>query len=399
MRIKMAVPEAQITKPVLDAALESVTRLDEQMIRDGTVPSFDEIKHRINWKPEPKGDEHFDHAGKVVARGWGDCDDQAPFLAGSLRATGEDPEARAVVKKSGHRKWHAIVQRGDGSFDDPSRETGMGSGRRVNQTPGVFGINGAVLPLMGASGVDGYDIDRPKIAMRAHRDQVYGHVIGWEARVDMPWEEGVVGAEDVSMSTTHCDGCSSAALVGALEGALDLAEASGEVSEDAMERAEAIIDACEGAHWDDLAEVYGEDVADETMQVVGGFFKKLGRGLKKVAKGAIKVATSKFGRGLISMVPGVGPAAAAALDMAGPALNKMISKGGLKPGSKVARQIKRYGGKKLVRRASSPRGRKRKARPTRRRVVRPKKRRIVTPKRRSQGRGGRVVSLSFPFPD
>lgn len=402
MRIKMAVPEAHITKPVLDAALESVTRLDEQMVRDGTVPHFDDAKHRINWKPEPKGDEHFDHAGKVVARGWGDCDDQAPFLAGSLRASGEDPEARAVVRKSGFRKWHAIVERGDGSIDDPSRETGMGSGRRVNQVPGVFGvfgINGAVVSPMGVSGVGMYDIDRPKIAMRAHRDPVHGCIVGWEARVDMPWEEGVVGAEDVSMTTTHCDGCSSEALIGALMGAIDLAEASGEVSGEAIDRAEAIVDACDGAHWDDLAEIYGEEIADETMQVVGGFFKKLSRGIKKVGKGVLKVATSKFGRGLISMVPGVGPAAAAALDMAGPALKKMMDKGGIQPGSKARKQLAKYGGKTLKRRSRAPSGRRRRAKPSRPRIVRPAKQRIVMPKRSSQGKGGRVVTLSFPFPD
>jgi hypothetical protein len=403
MRINVAVPEAQVTKPVLDAALEAVTRLDESLIRQGIVPLFDEAKHQVRWKPEPKGDEHFDHAALVLKRGWGDCDDMAPWKAASLRVTGKDPEADAVVRKSGHRKWHAVVDRSDGSQDDPSRETGMGSVR--NPRPGVFGINGAVLPLMsGASSVIGEEFfHRPKIAMRPIRTDSGTHICGWEARVDMPWVRGVVGADDLAMATSARHNCSSEALISALEGAIRLAEESGQVSGEAIDRAEAIIDACDGAHWDDLAEVYGADVADETMAVVGGFFKKLSRGIKKVGKGVLKVATSKLGRGLISMVPGVGPAAAAALDMAGPALKKMIDKGGKRPGSKLAAQMKSMGATKLVKRPGLPAGpvRRVKASRVRRkksRVVVPKKRRIVTAPGRAKG-SGRIVTLSFPFPE
>src|SRR4051812_16639207 len=109
MRIQVAVPEAHVEAPVLNAALESVTALNESMLRTGEIPTFTEAVKagRVRWQPEPPGQEHFDHAKRVLQRGWGDCDDIAPFYAAELRATGQDPGARAVAKRSGPKRWHA----------------------------------------------------------------------------------------------------------------------------------------------------------------------------------------------------------------------------------------------------------------------------------------------------
>lgn len=131
MRLRIAIPEEHVTSQVLDAGLETLTRLDERLLKSGHAPPFtDAIKGRngVRWKPEPPGEEHFDHAAMVHGRKWGDCDDLAPWKAAELRVTGEDPGATAVVKKSGPRRWHAIVKRSDGSFEDPSKDAGMGSG-------------------------------------------------------------------------------------------------------------------------------------------------------------------------------------------------------------------------------------------------------------------------------
>ena len=80
MRVNVAIPEAQVTKPVLDAALESVTRLNEQLL-EGGHPTFQAAlkKQGIQWKPEPPGQEHFDHAGIVAHRGHGESSDLAPW--------------------------------------------------------------------------------------------------------------------------------------------------------------------------------------------------------------------------------------------------------------------------------------------------------------------------------
>jgi hypothetical protein len=131
MRVRIAVPEEHVNPDVINAALESVSRLDEHMIRSGQVPTAMEgISSGVRWRPENFGDEHFDHAAEVLGRGWGDCDDLAPWHAGSLRATGEDPGARAVVVPSGPNTYHAIVERSDGSLDDPSIAAGMKAQRQ-----------------------------------------------------------------------------------------------------------------------------------------------------------------------------------------------------------------------------------------------------------------------------
>src|SRR5215471_13395989 len=175
MRINVAIPESHVSAPPLDAALEAVTRLNEDLLRAGKVPTVDEAihKHGVRWKPEPPGDEHFDHAHTVITRGWGDCDDLAPYKAATLRHTGEDPDARAVVRKSGAQRWHAVVERSNGAIDDPSREAGMGAPR---------GVNGAWLPVMNPpASVSGAYAVRPQIAMRPVRG-------AYQARADMPWQ-------------------------------------------------------------------------------------------------------------------------------------------------------------------------------------------------------------------
>ena len=125
MRIQVAVPEDHVKKPVLDAALEAVTRLNESMLRSGDTPTdLQLIRQGARWKPEPPGQEHFDHGGRIAARGDGDCDDWAPLRAARLRVTGEDPGAIAEVRKTGPKRWHATVTRSDGSEDDPSIDAG-----------------------------------------------------------------------------------------------------------------------------------------------------------------------------------------------------------------------------------------------------------------------------------
>lgn len=131
MRIRLAVPDElddQDRKEALDAALEAVTIANKGLYRKGVMPRISGLikSGQVKWKPEPPGDEHFDLATTVIQRGWGDCDDLAPAWAGQLRASGTDPQARAFVRRSGPTRWHALVRRGDGTIEDPSRHAGMG---------------------------------------------------------------------------------------------------------------------------------------------------------------------------------------------------------------------------------------------------------------------------------
>ena len=320
MRIVVAVPEAHVSKPVLDGALEAVTRLNEQMLRNGETPTASSlIKQGAKWKPEPPGDERFDHGALIAKRGFGDCDDWAPLRAAELRVSGKDPEAKAIVYRSGGKRWHAVVERGDGSIDDPSLAAGMpGPGRDI-------GVNGASLPLMRhtPSDVNGAFINTPHLAMRPVADR-HGQIESWEARADMPWHWHPTGSPaDLAMVTLHRTPVPDQTVVGALDGALDLALANDADSE-TLNRIAALRDCCQGASWEELATQYGPHHADAAGALVEGFFgkalKKLGKGIKKGLSRAVKVATPFAG-----LVPG-GSLATAAFNMASPALKRSVTK-------------------------------------------------------------------------
>jgi hypothetical protein len=299
MRINVAIPDKNVSAPVLDAALESVTRLDETLLEEG-APSFERaLRSGIEWRPEPPGEESFDHLHTILGRGHGDCDDLAPYHAASLRHSGEDPHATAVVRKSGPNRWHAVVQRGDGSIDDPSARAGMN---------GQHEYRGAFQPLMHPlpRGVSGAYRIRPNVAIRP----VHG---GWQARTDIPWNyfeshDSNPTPTDYAMTTLHTTPVAATALVGSIMGACRLGEAGGFADEDHLDRLYAMADAINGWGYNDLAEEYGQEHAQAATQIVGSLFG----GLAKLARGAVK------------FIPGVGPIADEALTMA----TKLIPHGG-----------------------------------------------------------------------
>lgn len=319
MRINIAVPEEYVSAPVLNAGLEATTRLNEAMIRGGELELFDPRRPQARWKPEPPGQgEHFDHGRLVIGRGWGDCDDLAPWRAASLRVTGEDPDATAIVRRSGPGRWHAIVRRDDGRIDDPSLAAGM-PGKR---TAGIYGAVQA--PMCGGTVVGGAYVVQPQLAMRpVTRGE---EIEAWEARTDLPWHGSPgLSPTDVAMVSLHSSPVSSQALVGALEGAILLGETSDAADEEHLDRLRCLSDMVQGAEWEDCADVYGEDCADYAGEVVGAFFRKLRRklkrGIKKGFGGLMKAAPFAA-----QFVPGIGPVARMALKQAAPALQRMVSK-------------------------------------------------------------------------
>ena len=353
MRIAVAVPEPHVSAPVLNAALEGVTRLDEALIKEGTVPPFRTDVENVRWKPEPPGGEHFDHAAIVHGRGWGDCDDLAPWHAASLRVTGEDPGATAIVKKSGPKRWHCLVRRSDGSIDDPSIEAGM-------PAPGaVVGIRGAHLPTMfrpARSSVSGVYIPKPHLALRPIQDR-HGRLEAWQSRADLPWHwQPGDSAADVAMVSLHKSPVSDQAIVGACHGAATLGIISGMADEDDIDRLDAIASACQGATWEDLADEYGEEHADAAARVLGSFFGNVFKKIKRAvthpektinwaiqhspavlaAKGAgevLKAAKPLMSQALpiaqaaAPFIPGIGPLASMALNMASPMLQNLLQSG------------------------------------------------------------------------
>lgn len=311
MRINIAIPEANVKEPVLNGALETVTRLNEDLIKSGASPTSEElIDAGAKWKPEKPGDEHFDHGGIIAQRGHGDCDDWAPLRAATLRVTGEDPGARAVVRKSGPKRWHATVIRSDGTEDDPSLDAGMPGPAKV------LGVRGATLPIMfpAKHDVSGAFIATPHLALRPISDR-HGQIESWQARADLPWhwEPGSSPAE-TAMVSLHQSPVSDQAVVGAVRGAFKLGLVSGADPEH-LKRMSAIADACDGYSWEDLAEVYGPEHATAAGAVVGSFFGKAFKRLGKIAKGVAK--------GAVSFVPG-GNVALSAFNMASKGLKKAV---------------------------------------------------------------------------
>lgn len=324
MRINVAIPEAHVSADVLNASLEAVTRLNESLLKNNEIPPFEtQLKRGLKWKPEPPGDEHFDHGLTTAKRGWGDCDDLAPLHAGSLRHSGEDPGATAIVKKTGPKLWHAVVRRSDGTIDDPSKRAGMGQPHEYS---------GAAVPRMfpNVSGVSGAYIVRPQLALRP----VWGGE-GWEARTDLPWHyrqdpDAAPSKTDYAMVSLHASPVASTALTGSVEGAIELAEAAGFAHPDHVDRLCCLGDALDGAEYEELVKLYGEEHA----QVVGHMLGSFGSGLKKLAKKGFSGLTS-LAKMAAPMAASFIPGGSAALSLASKGLS-MIKPGGGGGGGNVA---------------------------------------------------------------
>ena len=78
----------------------------------------------ITYRREPAGQEWWESAadalGVVTARS-GDCEDLACYRAAELRTFFDDEGAHVRIIRTRRGTFHAIVQRGDGSYEDPSR--------------------------------------------------------------------------------------------------------------------------------------------------------------------------------------------------------------------------------------------------------------------------------------
>jgi len=253
MRVKLSVPEEYVSPDVIEPALESITRLNQAMIRSGAVPPWTpDLAQNVQWKPEPWGDEHFDDAATVLARGWGDCDDLSPWKAASMRETGEDPGARSVLLPSGPNTYHAMVQQSNGELltgdQDISVQAGMRSKAQViGQAEGIYVqaldphdgrvYSGSLLPTTGPLST----CAGPCYAVRKLHGQ-QGETY-WQARCDTPimgsrmahvrsyWRhrghrgrKRAHGLVPYSLACMHCAMDPHEALHGAVVGAMMLAQ-------------------------------------------------------------------------------------------------------------------------------------------------------------------------------
>lgn len=268
MRIRLGVSpdiDTETMGEAINAALEASAISQVPLLANGKIPDIrDAIEAgKVKWKPEPPGDEHFDDAKTVLRRGWGDCDDLAPWLAASLRASGEKPDATPFVYQSGPRRWHAVVDDGEGHTLDPSRWAGMGKKASVS---GDFGLVGAVWAPMFE--------DQLAIA-------VHPHTQGWAGRVDIPDE-----TLPLSWSTIAHHLSPRAAAISAIQGACGWSEIAGDL------------------HEDDIARLQGL----ETLLLTNG---------------DVEAAADALGDDYVGFLPMLAPAAA---QLAAPMANQLLSR-------------------------------------------------------------------------
>lgn len=160
---------------VYNAALEGVVRANQVIIRERKrsgrpLPSLRSAGAK--WKRE-KG-EIWQLIDKVIADGYGDCEDLAAGWAAELRESGIDRNARAVVRKVAPGQWHAEVERSNGLHEDPSRILGaIGEERVMGENIGMDYI-----------GAD--PVDTAEVTWEVHRI-----ADGWRGVVRVPLSKGV----------------------------------------------------------------------------------------------------------------------------------------------------------------------------------------------------------------
>lgn len=277
MRIRLAIPDRLVTPEALEAALEATSLANEQAIIRGEVPPLSEaIRKGVRWKPEPYLDgEHFDLSHEVAARGWGDCDDLAPWLTGELRASGEDPGARSRVYKTGKDRWHVVTETSDGTILDPSKWAGMGR-KSAAVSGGIAGMTARPFARMGEGA----------LCCVPHRGKYW-------SRVDLPFPDAAG-----HIASHACARTADESLYRAVAGAIACGE---EIDSELCDRARVMGAMLLG----DLAGIDGDDGE------VGSFFGKL---LKKALP---------FAAGFI---PGIGPIASQAAKTAISAAEKIAKK-------------------------------------------------------------------------
>ena len=129
-----AVPEA------IEAVAEGLVRLNEWFFNYAAdhgvrVPRL--YQGGIKYRREPPGSEWWESAADilgVVAQRSGDCEDLAAWRVGELRVFEGDPDARLRVVTTPRGTFHAIVEHGDGTLEDPSRIC-VALERRRNEEP------------------------------------------------------------------------------------------------------------------------------------------------------------------------------------------------------------------------------------------------------------------------
>lgn len=108
--IPMSIPDARIM-------LRGLVRVNRRRLRAKPRPAL--YERGVRYRRE--AGERWKNVDQLDADGEGDCEDLAAARAAELQESGEDPDADADIVPTRPGRYHAIVIRGDGSREDPSR--------------------------------------------------------------------------------------------------------------------------------------------------------------------------------------------------------------------------------------------------------------------------------------
>jgi hypothetical protein len=116
---RLGVPSSAET---FDAALEGLTEVNEVILHaHPELPAL--YDSGVRYKVFPY--DTWKNAIDINRERVGDCEGLSGWRAAELRVSGEDPAARIATYKTGRHKYHAVVLRGSGIIEDPSRVLGM----------------------------------------------------------------------------------------------------------------------------------------------------------------------------------------------------------------------------------------------------------------------------------
>lgn len=114
--------EVPASPEAIAAAVEGLTSLNYKLMRlaresGGGFPPL--YESGVLYRREKKDHEFWENCIVLLRLGEGDCEDLSAYRAAELRMEGE-PATVQIIPTRRH-SYHAIVQRGDGTLEDPSR--------------------------------------------------------------------------------------------------------------------------------------------------------------------------------------------------------------------------------------------------------------------------------------
>ncbi|MGL4444976.1 MAG: hypothetical protein ACRCU1_15225 [Alsobacter sp.] len=124
MRVEADIPS---TPKALANALEGWIQRSQLQLRDH--PEWPRLyASGVRYQRQPPGGERWQTVAETLERGTGDCDQLVVWRVAELRERDGETGARPIVVKTRRPGlFHALVRRGDGRLEDPSRRLGMRS--------------------------------------------------------------------------------------------------------------------------------------------------------------------------------------------------------------------------------------------------------------------------------